>query len=309
MKQKLPLLLVSCVGLSSCSRTPPATPISTNTAQAVVDVITGNARGSRNDARALRRQSDERLAAKNYKGAMDARLQMLLVRKSNKSLLGFLTAGAIQELALGDLVPIASQLDAASCRKYAQQLEKLDAGAPDYVAILQHEKASALKDFAGYAADPSDWQKTISGLKMRPQEHRELASTSIAQIKTNIAAIYDAAIRSSKRPYWSPSETVAVDPYTRKFASPSTLGRFVWTRLKTERLLVVEALENRAARLDKSTPSRATSPDPLGKGAFKQHNGVVYSVGADGKDDGGKFAPGTAFKRPDYRGDIAGPSF
>lgn len=283
----------------------------TKTAQTVVDGITGDGRGSREDARALRRQSDERLAANDPNGAMNLRWQMLGIRGHASSQMGLLVGSAIQSLALGDVQTVAVHLDAPSCRRFATQLEAFDTQAPSYAVLLRREKASKLKVFAGLTRDPQQWQKTIAGLFDQPDEQeylKALKTTPVEQIRANIERVYAQAEREAVRPYTFKSTPLVVDPFTEFFASPIPLGRFLWMRDKTQRLLIVAALQARADRLEKRLHFATLPNDPFGNAPLKQKNGIIYSIGPDGKDDAGKSLPGVASKQPDYHGDILAPA-
>ncbi|BCM92446.1 hypothetical protein IAD21_04326 [Abditibacteriota bacterium] len=307
-------LLLSAFIVGGCSQTtPPAPPPSaqsqTKAAQTLVDAMTGDAPASRDNARALRRQSDALLATKNYTGAMDKRLQMLALRSNDSSTLGALTYYAIQSLALGDIEKIASHLDAASCGNSATRLEKIDAQIPTYTLLLQREKASELKRLTQLSGDSQKWNRTIAGLGRTPQEQQTLNNMSVAQIAANISTVYDAAIERATQPYSMQEIKVSTDPYTRTFATPSRIGRFLWTKFKTERVLLISALAARDERRENRTLSLPMLSDPFGNGPLKEKKGVVYSVGPDTKDNGGKSVPSPNRVQPSDKGDLLAPTF
>ena len=311
--KKQTVLLSLALGAGSLGFANPSTSQNDkNTAQALVNGLTHNGRLSRDEARALRRQSDERLKAKDYNGAMELRWQMLGIRGGDASQLGSLVGSAIQSLALDDIAPIAAHLDAPSCRRFATELADFDAKAPSYGVILRRAEASQLKELAELTRDPQQWQKTVAGLFNHPDEQEELKmlqATPVSRIKANIKTVYAGAIRAAARPYATSEVPLRVDPYTRFFASPNRLERFLWTRDKTQRLLVVAALRARANRMENQVNAQPRLNDPFGTGPLKRKNGFIYSVGPDGKDNGGKFVSGVASKQPDYQGDIPAPAF
>ncbi len=296
-------LAVGAVAMAGCQTTSTA-PARTQ----IIDAISGGARGSRDDARALKRQSDERLAARNYLGAMDARWQMLDIRSKSTSMLGALTAFAIQSLALGDLAPIVSHLDAAACRRYAARLKDFDARSPTYTVLLERQKADALSQIRQLTRDPQEWQKTVAGLRFSPQERQTLQKTPGSQIEKNIEKIYQAAQIQSKKPYSNQPINISVDAYTKIFASPSELQKFIVAKYRTDRLLIVAALQKRADRLEKKT-SESLPLDPFGSGPFKVKGDLIYSVGPDAKDDGGRTVPVPTRAQPTDKGDIPAPIF
>lgn len=306
------LLLSSGLLCAGCARTTQTSyPTSKAAAQALVNSITGNARGSRDKARTLRTQSDQLLAAKNYTGAMDKRLQILTLGTSKTSLLGFLSSAATQSLALQDVATVASHLDATSCRKYAQQIQTLDAQMPTFAVLFQNREAEELKQLSTLTRTPQDWQKAIAGLGFTPQEQATLQKTPIPQIQTNIRNAYATLGNWAQQPYSSAPPTISSDPYTRRYAVSGILRivRFVWTKSKTERVLTIEALLNRYERLQKQTLTRAPLTDPFSNGALNSRNDLIYSVGPDTKDDGGKSVPSPLRITPSDKGDILAPTF
>ena len=314
MVKRTSLLLLSALFVGGCSRiapTPPSAQSRRKAAQTLVNGITGNAGGSRNKARTLRADSDKRLAAKDYKGAMDKRLQILGVRPKKFACLGALTFYATQSIALGDLPPIASHLDAPSCRKYADQLATIDAQIPSYAQMLQTQKADEIKSITLYTSKPKEWNDAIAGLNFTPQERQTLYNTPVAQLKANIATVYDAEAKRSTGSYSTKPAPLpaSIDPYTRIFAQPSRLGRFLWTKAKTERLLAIAALRQRADRLEKKKRVGSLPSDRFGMGPLKEKGNAIYSVGPDTRDDGGKPIPSPMRLRPTDVGDMLAPTF
>lgn len=273
--------------------------------------ITGNAGGSRNKARTLRADADKRLLAKDYKGAMDKRLQILGVRPKKFAGLGALGFYATQPLALRDLSAIASHLDAPSCHKYADQLAAIDAQTPSYAQMLQTQKADEIKSILLYTSKPKDWNDAIAKLGFTGQEQQTLYNTSLAQFKANITTVYDTEAKRSAQPYSTKPAPLpaSIDPYTRTFAMPSRLGYFLWTKAKTERLLAIVALRQRADRLEKKKRVGSLPSDPFGVGPLKEKGAIIYSVGPDTKDDGGKSVPSPNLLQISDVGDILAPTF
>ena len=278
--------------------------------RAVIDTVTDNARGRRNVARDLREQSDARVAAKDYAGAMDARLQILNYDKPKISNLGALSFYATQQLALQDIAPIASHLDAATARRYATQLEQRDAKLFTYQQLLTDEKADELKQVDRYFKTPTEWQKAIEGLDFSTQEKAVLRKTSTAQVKTNIAAYYDQLIKNAGKPYNSAAQkpTVALDPYSKNYATSYAPSRFLWAKAKTQRVLIVAALQARADRLENQTNSAPLPLDPFGRGPLQRRGTTIYSVGPDTVNDGGAPVANPNRVQPTDKGDILAPT-
>ncbi|RYX81459.1 hypothetical protein EON83_24000 [bacterium] len=305
-----PLALLAC-GCSPNSSSPSSTQFQRTAAQALVNNTTGNARRSRDNARDLRDEADKLLAAQNYDGAMDKRLQILAQRSRGVSLLSTLSAYATQGLAIADIETVASHLDAASCRTYAEQLKSIDTQKPTFSAILEANKDDELDELDRITRTPREWQETVDDLKFSAQERATLRPLSPAQLETNISNAYATLGKWAEQPYSSTPPTISGDPYTQKFSLPPMLplSRFLWTKAKAERLLTIVALQQRADRLE-SKPRTWTLPtDPFGTGPFKEKSGVIYSIGPDATDDGGKSVPQPKRIQISDTGDILAPTF
>lgn len=325
LKQAFLLALICGIGIAAEART---VQISSSLdaqakreATAIVDKITGNARQSRADARVLRAQSEARLAARDYDGAMKLRFQMLGICGNDSSALGSLTNYAIQTLAFDDVDTIASHLDAPACRKYGARLEAFDAKSPTYATQLQTEEAAKLRDFTLLTSNAADWQRFISDSSWDATEKAVLAKISTAQVKADIIAVYKVRLAEANGPYGAPAN-VESDPYTARFTGLFPNFRFLWTRAKTQRVLLIAALRARADRLEHRTRTLPLPADPFGNGPLQEKYGSIYSIGPDGMDDGGQFMvvyrsdehgengrliPSVASKRMDYKGDIVAP--
>ena len=301
MFQRLFLVFTLCA-LSAAHAQAPAP----DAAQTLLDQISHQARSKRDDARALRARSLQQLGARDYEGAMQSRWQMLGIGDDN-STVGMLTSYAIQSLALGDIETIAAHLDAPAARRYATQLDELDAQAPSYADVLQSGEIANLQRLNELTRDPEQWQKAIAELDFSKKERETLQQTPVAQIKKNIETVYQIAIEQSRGPYKFAEIDAPVDPYTYYFATPFALQRLAWTKAKTRRLLIVAALRARADHLEKVKSTAPLPPDPFGNGPLKFKNGAIYSVGPDAKDDGGK--PLSVHASPDAQGDLVAPRF
>ncbi|RYX81460.1 hypothetical protein EON83_24005 [bacterium] len=296
--------------IGGCSRTPTApTPTDVAVTQAIIKDITGNAKGARDEARTLFSQSEALLAAGNYNGAMDKRLEMLSIRGQDPSTFGALTAYAIQQMAFSDLENVASHLDAPSCRKYAGQLTALDAKMPTHVAMLQADKARILQQLATRSRDPKIWKAMIADLGDTPRQQQALNKMPVSQIKGYIEKFYNARVNWALKPYSTKWVKIRVDPYTRLVIGDTSSDRFLWTDRKTERLLTIVALQQRADELEKKKRAWPLPTDPFGSGPLKEKAVLVYSVGPDAKDDGGKSVPNPKSVQDTDKGDIPAPTF
>ena len=277
--------------------------------RAIVDKLTDNARVRRDDARSLKTDSEASLKAGDYASAMEERLKMLNFDKPKISNLGAMSFYATQSLALDDIGRIASRLDAPAARRYADELEKRDAKLFDYSQVLTDQKAGELKQLDDLAKDPGDLSKVAQELGFTAPEKAALQSLTFPEIRGNIAAFYDRAIADAKLPY-SPARarpTGALDPYTKNYATAYAADRFAWARAKTQRALTVAALRARADRLENKAATAPLPLDPFGTGPLQSKGNVVYSVGPDALDDGGRLMP-TSY-RAGAKGDVGAPTF
>ena len=315
MRKRLFLVALVCGATSAAhaqTRRPNAPlPPAQSAARAIVDAATGNARAKRDGARALKAQSDKLAGAGDYSGAMELRLQMLDYDGASVSTLGALTFYAIQDLALGDIAGIASHLDAPASRKYAAELMDKDAKLFSLIDILRNQKAAELKNLAQYTSSPVAWRGIIASLGIGKAEREKLAKTPVAQIKSNIEAFYDEGLARAAKPYAAQVKPYSgpLDPYSYYYATPYIARRFSWARAKTERLLLIAALQDRADRLEKVARTAPLPPDPFGEGPLRERDGMIYSVGPDTLDDGGASVPDPKRVQAGDKGDVLEPLF
>jgi hypothetical protein len=274
-----------------------------------VDSITGGARGAREGARALYQESEALRKSGDINGAMEKRLQMLRLRGTASSTLAALTGYAIQDMALYRLSSIASQLSAESSQKYAAELKELEAKIPTYAAMLEHEKVDEIKQVDSITRKPGEWEKLIKGFGFKPQQQAALEKMTPAQVKANIAKVYDSRIARAKRPYGVNEADPTVDAYTNYVTNDWGLARFLWTKNKTLRLFTIVALDRKT---DHSLNRERVGPlpdDPFGSGPLKEKGGHVYSVGPDTIDDGGSSGTEAGQFKPSTKGDMQMPLF
>lgn len=280
-------------------------------AQSAIDAVIGQARSSRAKARELKAQSDRLAANGDTNGAMDVRLQMLDFDSAKLSNLSALTFYAIQDLALDDISGIAAHLDAASSRKYAAQLLEIDGRLFSITDLLKHQKAENAKQLKGISISPPAWKRAIAGLGFNEKDRATLNQTPVAQIQSNIERFYDLSLALAAQPYLAQPRPLDfdLDPYSLNFVVPHVARRFLWARAKTERLLLVAALQDRADRLEKAATPSPLPPDPFGSGPVRAKDGAIYSVGPDTTDDGGKPVPNPKRLLPADKGDVLAPLF
>lgn len=259
----------------------------------------------------MKAQSDKLAGAGDYNGAMELRWQMLDFDSPKVSNLGALTFYATQSLALDDIGGIAAHLDADSSRKYAAQLLAMDEQLFSLTQVLENQKAEELKQLRGISRSSVEWKKAINGLDFSATQRATLRQIPVAQIEGNITTFYDEALARVSQPYVAQPSPIAVDldPYSSLYATRSVARRFVWARAKTERLLLVAALQDRADRLEKIARAAPLPDDPFGGGPLREKDGAIYSVGPDTVDDGGQSVPNPDRTQASDKGDILAPLF
>ncbi len=264
-----------------------------------------------NEAQKLKADSEASLKVGDYKAAMGERLEILEWKNLKITNLTTLSFYGIQSMALKDIGRIASRLDADTARGFAAQLESQDTKLFTYKQILVNQKAEELKQVDDASKTPKNWQITINGLGFTPQEKTVLRQTSTAQVKINIADYYNQLIQGADKPYNSVAQkpTVALDTYSKNYATSYAASRFLWAKAKTQRLLVVAALRARADRLENKLANAPLPLDPFSAGRFQRKGHTVYSVGPDGiNNSGAPVANPITFQATD-KGDILAPVF
>ena len=264
-----------------------------------------------NDAQKLKADSEASLKVGDYEAAMDERLKMLEWKNLKITNLSTLSFYGIQASAMNDIGRIASRLDAATARRFADRLAAQDAKLFTHAQILVNQKAEEFKQVDDASKTPKNWQLTIIGLGFTPQEKTVLHKTSTAQVKINIAKYYDQLIQNADKPYNSVAQkpTVALDPYSKNYATSYAASRFLWAKAKTQRLLVVAALQARADRLEHKSANAPLPLDPFGIGRLQRKGTTIYSVGPDTINDGGASVADLNRMQPTAKGDILAPVF
>ena len=291
---------------------------------------------TRDLARLLVWESDVRFSDGDARGAMNSRLdalQLALLTARGGGFMDALVGSAVQSLATGNIEPVAAKLDAQALQNAANRLRFLESRRPTFVDVLQTEKERTLREFRGYFNSP-DWAEIVSKPTTLGFDETELAllrTLSQAQIEANISRVYDDAIQRAKLPYPQAKTTEiapAADAYSRLMTGSAEgfQGRWSFERTRLQSLLLQAALERKVARLQKVSSTPELPPDPFGNGSLQFKNGVIYSVGPDGIDNGGTpfrteslwfdVASGSWLKRvntrtvlPETKGDVLAPIF
>lgn len=212
---------------------------------------------------------------------------------------------------------VVGHLNAAQARMGTRRLEAIHANRVPYVKMLREQKASIQRGLSQEMDQPNwrdDWITTTPPVLTYPKAWRNhvlsttrLRLTSKQQILTANAKYMDALIAAAQQPYAAhlayPSPPG--DP-VNQLSGVSHYG-YLWidiVNLDTQNALLLTSFALRAYRLDHGTyPAaltalvpgylKAVPTDPFalsGPLRYKTVDAkyVLYSVGPDGKDDGGK---------------------
>ena len=201
----------------------------------------------------------------------------------------------------------APRLDARQSREVAAQWQQISAQMPTYAQTLRAEEPVTLALIRLNFAAIDDPQKRAQAQKMldagglQPDQEkmlREALKLSVADLSADIGRLFRVAIERASLPYQTAGQAEPLrgtNAYTEIFAQ--TLGpasRFSSERDALNNRLLVAALLLRAARLDGATPDKFDagidpfSPD-LAPLLYRRDGDKyqLYSVGPDGKDNGG----------------------
>ncbi len=229
-------------------------------------------------ARLLSRESNVRLADGDAVGAMQSRLDcyhLAVVVSRGGMILDNLVSSAIEAIAWKDIEKVGSKLDGKSCLEFSNSIENLRREKPNYISILENEKAYSISGFRTAFNSP-DW-KTFTTYQKKTSlfskhEIEELKALSAAQIEANIAAAYDADIDSAKKPFGpTPKKFEAADAYSGLVSFTGMQTRFLFENRETCTRLVEAALLVRARQqgaISGEEFARLLPTDPFGSVAL-----------------------------------------
>jgi len=262
-----------------------------------------NAR-TREMARQLAIESDVRFADGDFAGAMNSKLDALefSVQFGRGSLLKGLVGVAVESIGRTDFEKVAAHLDAPQCRAAAARLASIEAGRAPFAQIVEQE---------------SQESQTLL-LSILPNVQKEIQTPSVAKANdyspqqvAQIEALTPDRLRSDTQTFFAPIIARASQPYSSTLAplplapNPLLAGkeelfnktrlRFGFERGRTFNLLLQSALGLRAQKKERGaypdtfqTPLDPFSPDSSPLVYKKTATGyLLYSVGPDGKDNGG----------------------
>jgi len=256
------------------------------------------------------------LAARgDWNGAMQARLDGLRFGSDlprGGSLISALTGATMEAIARKDADKIVPRLSAQQARAAAKRLGKLCQNRVSFAEVMQEEKWAGLTLLKTVFSD-SNWREQLARDDMDGEERKTLSekiqyfSLDGDTVVKNHTEVLDTQVANARLPYGAPQKPPPknLDIYTAQTSEYSGRFGFSFARNETANSLLLAALALRAfqaehgsypATLTELAPSYLSRVplDPFGRGAalkYRRKNAreySLYSVGPDGKDDGGQ---------------------
>jgi len=218
-----------------------------------------------------------------------------------------LSAGAIESLGWGELARIRPHLNSDEATVTAKAMENLFKKREKHVEILQNEKYTGQALLLEAMKQPN-WQNIAieeSSLGANLLQRWQMRTTSRKAVFQNYSSYMDALISNAKKPYNKQIQAPPApqDFYNRTLGQAFNAAYMVSSRQETRNTLAFVAMALHAYKLYHNrypenlsdlTPRylQEIPADPFGGGKplRYRHSGdkyLLYSVGPDGKDDGG----------------------
>lgn len=268
-------------------------------------------------------------AGGDWNGAMQSRLDGMRLGNDiprGGAIISLLVGIAMEAIARQDADEIVPHLTAAQARAAAQRLEKLYESRVSLAEVWTEDKWVSLTMMQEGFSTPgwrgqmsSSWREKARWYFVDPQ-----------QMLDNRIKVLDAQIANVRLPYGTPGQPLPQpnDPYSQMLGGALSENRFRFSSAKnqTGNALLLSALALRAYQaehgdlpktLNDLAPSylKNVPIDPFGNGKplrYVRKNAreySLYSVGSDGRDDGGKIAKTRSGKTrryisPEDRGDM-----
>ncbi len=260
---------------------------------------------SRELARQLAQESDVRFGDGDYTGAMQSRLDVfeLAVRFEHGPLINSLTGTAIASIGRTNFVKIASKLNATQCQSALARLQAIEANQATFAEVLTREQGQTQQMLVSSLPAIQKDSLTPEGREragLSEDAVAQVAALTPAQLQTDIEQVFAPIIANARLSYGSQAPLTPptiTNPLLEGLTSILTLPqtRFRFERSHAQDRLLLAALELRTSKLvlwdypDRFTPlTDPFSPDskPL---IYKKtvDSYLLYSLGPDGKDDGG----------------------
>lgn len=262
-------------------------------------------------ARLLILESQVKAGRGDWGGAIDSNLdsvQIGVMVPHGSVLIGSLVGIACEAIGRRPIWLNYTHLDAAQSRAAAKRLEGLSSQAVSFGDTLQEEKWMGQAGLMQILRAP-DWKTAAQGLSggmgSNPLLAAELLLTPRNRIMSNYTHYMDQEIAVTRQPYGahSPWPAIPNDPLSQILCFDASQGWLKATNNQTQDALLMTTLALHAYQLEHgSYPSTLTAlapaylskipADPFAaSGPLQYHltgkTYVLYSIGPDGKDDGG----------------------
>ena len=246
-------------------------------------------------------------------------------------LIAALVGYAVNAIGRRELHKVLPHLDAAAARAAASRMEKLQARRVPFADTLQEEKWVGLAHFQQIMRTPKWRSGFLQGEEASWDDRVLVQLYSKRSIVAGYTRYMDALIAQSRLPYLKrKAPPRPSDPINQMMLPVFERADWNAARDETGNVLLLVALALRAFRLERGAPPSALSElvpsylkkvphDPFGGGEQLRYRRTgaayrLYSVGPDGRDDGGKaiFNPNRAtlnsdsgyLTQPDSTGDF-----
>ncbi|HEY0074938.1 MAG TPA: hypothetical protein VGB77_12615 [Abditibacteriaceae bacterium] len=223
------------------------------------------------------------------------------------SLISALVGYAVQAIARRPLEDMASHLDAPICRRSAQRLETLHRQRVTFDRVLTEDKWTLQASLLEVMPE-RDWHKglvSVGATGIAAQLRNKFIPLNKRRLMNDVTRYMDQCIETAKQPYNRKTQPVMPDdPIAQALISDYSRSRWNAVRAETSNVLLMTALALRAYHLEHGAypqklnvlvPSYLqTIPiDPYGAGEALHYQKQsadykLWSIGTDGKDDGGR---------------------
>lgn len=267
----------------------------------------GNYDGFRALASVLDDESAMRLLDSNWEGAIGSKLDCIelgVLMTRGGPLRAALAGRDIEIIGRRGIDQLVARLDNEQSAAAAARLNRIETLRPPFAAAIREGKIAATA-LTRQAFDGGEWEKVIEetlkldGKSFSADEKATLGNIGQAEILGGIGRTFDAASTGADAPYAPQVARVdyALDPWSTLMAGAvnSPALRVDYEAARAQNRLFAISLLLRVYRLQngKYPESWETAPDPFAGSAalIYRRDGdsyLLYSVGPNAKDDGGK---------------------
>lgn len=266
----------------------------------------GNYDGFRALAHVLEQEAEVRRIDSNFVGAVNARIDCIefgVLMTRGGPLRAALAGRDIEIIGRRGIDKLVSRLDNEQTLAAAARLNRIETLRPPFSEAIRQGKIASIA-LTKEAFDVRNWDEAIEetlkldGQPFSEDERNTLATIGQSEIAGAITRAFDAALQSADAPY-KPQTLRAdyeLDPWSALLTGPvnSPSLRVDYEAARAQNRLMALSLQLRVSRLQagRYPETLDTSADPFANGAnFKYRREgdsyVLYSVGPNGKDDGG----------------------